>query len=133
MKFGTYADGSPRMLGDFDMLIYDRGFTIEPQGEIEQAYPSSQVPSPENPAGGNVWRWLDPKVDAAITAAGSTFDLTKRREAYCEIGERIADQLPQIYLYIFQDGYGFADKVSGYTVSTWGSMTWGAQDWKLAQ
>ena len=30
--FGTYEDNSPRMIGDFDMLIYDRGFTIEPQG-----------------------------------------------------------------------------------------------------
>ena len=38
--------------------------------------------------------------------------------------------LPQVYLYLFQDGYGFADNLTGYTVSTWGSMTWGVQNWK---
>lgn len=131
--FGTYADGSPRMLGDFDMLIYDRGFTIEPQGEVEQAYLSTQIPSPDNPNGGNVWRWINPDADADIKAAGSTFDLDARRAAYCKLGEKIVNELPQIYFYVFQDGYGFSDKVTGYTVSTWGSMSWGAQNWKLAQ
>lgn len=131
--FGTYADGSPRMLGDYDMLIYDRGYTIEPQGEVEQAYLSTQVPSPDNPNGGNVWRWLNKDADADITAAGSTFDLAARKEAYCKLSEKISNDLPQIFLYIFQDGYGFSEKLSGYTVSTWGSMTWGAQNWQLAQ
>lgn len=131
--FGTYADGSPRMLGDFDMLIYDRGYTIEPQGEVEQAYLSDKIPSPDNPNGGNVWRWVSKEGDAAIKAAGSSFDLAERRAAYCKLGELINNELPQVYLYLLQDGYGFADTVSGYTVSTWGSLTWGAQDWKLAQ
>ncbi len=131
--FGTYADGSPRMLGDYDMLIYDRGFTIEPQGEVEQAWMSTQIPSQENPTGGNIWRWVNSDADAAIKAAGSTFDLGERKKAYCALADKIADDLPQIFLYIFQDGYGFADNMTGYTVSTWGSMTWGSQNWQLKQ
>jgi hypothetical protein len=35
-------------------------------------------------------------------------------------------------MYVFQDGYGMSDRLRGYTVSTWGSMTWGAQNWWLA-
>ena len=30
--FGTFEDNSPRAVGDYDMLIFDRGFTTEPQG-----------------------------------------------------------------------------------------------------
>ncbi len=130
--FGSYEDGSPRQVGDYDLLIFDRGFTIEPQGEVESIWQSNQIPSPENPSGGNYFRWVNTGADADITAAGSTFDLEKRKEAYCQLGEKISDELPQIYLYIFQDGYGFSDKLTGYTVSTWGSMTWGAQNWKLS-
>jgi hypothetical protein len=33
---------------------------------------------------------------------------------------------------VFQDGYGYANNLSGYVVSTWGSMTWDVQNWQLA-
>jgi peptide/nickel transport system substrate-binding protein len=128
--FGTYEDNSPRMVGDFDMLLFDRGFTIEPHGYNQEAYTSTNIPSPDNTTGGNYFRWVNPEVDAALEVAGSNFDLETRKEAYCKIAEQIQKDVPQIYLYVFQDGYGFADNLTGYTVSTWGSMAWGAQNWK---
>jgi len=131
--FGSYADGSPRKIGDFDMLIYDRGFGIEPQVEVYNLWHSSEIPSADNPDGANFFRWINPDADAAIEAAGSTFDLEERKAAYCELGELIMDELPQIYIYLFEDGYGFSSRLDGYTVSTWGSMTWGVQDWHMTQ
>jgi peptide/nickel transport system substrate-binding protein len=128
--FGTFEENSPRMVGDFDMLIYDRSISIEPQGSIENDYLSTQIPSAENPTAGNVWRWQDPKVDAYIDAAGGTFDLEARKAAYCGIGEQIVNELPQVYVYLFQDGYGFANNLTGYTVSTWGSMVWDVYNWQ---
>jgi peptide/nickel transport system substrate-binding protein len=128
--FGSYEDQSPRKIGDYDMLIFDRGFTVEPQAYVYNAYLSTNIPSPENPGGGNYFRWVNPEVDAALEKAGSNFDLEVRKEAYCEIGKLVNTDLPQVYLYVFQDGYGFADNLTGYTVSTWGSMAWGAQNWK---
>ncbi|GAB4504471.1 MAG: peptide ABC transporter substrate-binding protein [Anaerolineales bacterium] len=131
--FGTYEDQSPRMVGDFDMLLFDRGFTIEPHGYNKEVYTSTNIPTAENPTGGNYFRWVNPEVDAALETAGSNFDLGVRKEAYCKIAEQIHKDVPQIYLYVFQDGYGFADNLEGYTVSTWGSMVWGAQNWKYKQ
>ena len=128
--FGTYEDNSPRAIGDYDMLIFDRGFTTEPQGYVAQAYSSTAMPSPTNPTGGNYFRWSDPVVDDALKTAGSEFDLQVRKDAYCKIAEQVNTDLPQVYLYVFQDGYGFADNLTGYTVSTWGSMSWGAQNWE---
>ena len=128
--FGSFADGSPRMTGDFDMLIYDRGFYLEPQGDVQSSYLSTNIPGDENPDGGNIFRWQNPKADEAIEAAGGTFDQTTRRDAYCELGRLIQEDAVQNYIYLFQDGYGFSNKLEGYTVSTWGSMTWDVQNWK---
>jgi peptide/nickel transport system substrate-binding protein len=127
--FGSFSDGSPRMTGDFDMLIFDRGYNLEPQGSVQDTYSSTNIPSADNPDGGNVYRWINPKADEAIATAGSTFDQATRRDAYCELGKLIQEDAVQNYIYLFQDGYGFSSKLTGYTVSTWGSMTWDAQNW----
>jgi peptide/nickel transport system substrate-binding protein len=129
--FGSYEDNSPRMIGDFDMLIYDRSLGIEPQGSIANDYLSTQIPSAENPTGGNQWRWVNPEGDKFIEQAGSTFDLATRKAAYCGLGELLNKDLPQVYIYVFQDGYGYANNLTGYVVSTWGSMTWDVQNWQL--
>ena len=129
--FGTYEDNSPRAVGDFDMLIFDRGFTTEPQSYNFDAYHSSRIPTAENPTGGNYFRWVNAEVDAALETAGSSFDIATRKKSYCKVAEQINKDLPQIYLYVFLDGYGFADNLKGYTPSTWGSMSWGSQNWKF--
>jgi peptide/nickel transport system substrate-binding protein len=128
--FGSYEDNSPRMIGDFDMLIYDRSLAIEPHGAVANDYPSTQIPSADNPTGGNIWRWVNPEGDVLIEQAGSTFDLAERKDAYCNLGELATSELAQVYLYIFQDGYGYANNLTGYIVSTWGSMVWDVQNWK---
>jgi len=131
--FGTYEDESPRMTGDYDMLIFDRGYTTEPQGYVAGAYSSSDMPSDDNQTGSNYFRYSSPAVDEALDAAGSNFEIQTRKDAYCTIAEEINKDLPQVFLYVFQDGYGFADNLTGYTVSTWGSMSWGAQNWKYKE
>ena len=128
--FGTFEDNSPRAVGDYDMLIFDRGFTTEPQGYNFDAYHSSRIPTAENPTGGNYFRWVNADVDAALETAGSSFDLQTRKDAYCTVGQAVIDDLPQVYLYLFQDNYGVANNLDGYVLSTWGSMSWGAQTWK---
>ncbi len=129
--FGTFEDNSPRAVGDYDMLIFDRGFTTEPQGYNFDAYHSSRIPTAENSTGGNYFRWVNADVDAALETAGSSFDLQTRKDAYCTVGQAVIDDLPQVYLYLFQDNYGVADNLDGYVLSTWGSMSWGAQNWKI--
>jgi peptide/nickel transport system substrate-binding protein len=128
--FGSWSDNSPRMIGDYDMLIYDRSLAIEPQGTVENTYLSTKIPSADQPNGANIFRWVNPEGDAAIKEAGGTFDLGARKAGYCKLGSLIQQDLPQLYLYIFQDGYGYANNLTGYTVSTWGSMVWDVQNWK---
>ncbi len=128
--FGSYADGSPRKTSDFDMLIFDRGYNLEPQGEVENSYLSTNIPTADNPDGGNYLRWVNPEADAAIAKAGGTFDQAVRQQAYCELGKLIQEDAVQNYMFLWQDGYGFSTDLTGYVVSTWGSMTWDVQNWK---
>lgn len=127
--FGSFADGSPMKIGDYDMLIYDRGYGLEPQGSVQDTYLSTSIPSADKPDGDNHFRWVNPKADEAINTAGGTFDQATRRDAYCQLGKLIQEDAVQDYIYLFQDGYGFSSKLTGYTVSTWGSMTWDVQNW----
>jgi len=128
--FGSYSDGSPRKTGDFDMLIYDRAFGLEPQAEIFARYHSSDIPTADNPDGRGYMRWVNEEADELIETAGRNFDLQVRKDAYCQLGELIVNEdVVQIFLYLFQDGFGFSSRLDGYTVSTWGSMTWDVQNW----
>ena len=128
--FGSWSDNSPRMLGDYDMLIYDRSLSIEPQGGLENLYLSNNFPTASNPSGGNVERWQNAQADKDIQKAGSNFDLSVRKQSLCDLGNIMATELPQLYMYLFQDGYGFSTDLTGYTVSTWGSMVWDVENWK---
>ena len=129
--FGSYADGSPRMTGNFDILVYDGTLPIEPQATVANLFRSTAVPSADNPSGGNYSRWMNPAADALIDKAGSTLDMQERRAAYCQLGQLIAADLPQLYLYRFSEGYGVSNELYGYRVNMWGSLTWDVQNWQM--
>lgn len=129
--FGSYEEGSPRQVGNFDMLIYDDSLSIEPQASIKSDYYSTNIPTAENPAGGNIYRWVNPAADAAIDAAGSTVDVAARQQAYCDLARLMQEDLPLISIFRFTEGYGAANNLTGYEVNMWGSLTWDVQNWKL--
>lgn len=131
--FGSYQEGAPRKLGNFDLLLYDASLPIEPQTAVVNAFHSTEIPSSENPAGANYSRWVNAAADAAIAKAGATVDVTERQRAYCDLAQLIAAAVPRIHLYRFTEGYGVSNRLSGYQVNMWGSLTWDAQQWKLKQ
>lgn len=131
--FGGWSDRAPRKVGDYDIMIYDRGFYEDPHNYVANHWHSDAIPSADNPDGGNYYRWVNEAADAAITAAGSTADIEARKAAYCTLAEEINKDAIQVFIYLFLDGYGFNTKVHGYTVSTWGSMSWDVANWWIEQ
>lgn len=129
--FGSYEEGSPRKLGNFDILIYDASLAIEPHSTLFNSFHSSAIPSAQNPTGANYHRWVNAQADAALEKAGSTVDIAARKVAYCDLANLIATELPRIHLYRFTEGYGVSNRMSGYQVNIWGSLTWDVQNWKL--
>lgn len=129
--FGAFEDGSPRMLGNHDILVYDASLSIEPHATIANSYLSTAIPSAENPSGANHSRWVNAAADAAIEQAGSTVDIAARQAAYCDLAELVTTELPRLNLFLYTEGYGASTRLSGYTVNMWGSLTWDVQEWKL--
>jgi len=128
--FGGWEDNAPRMTGDYDLLINDNMMHIEPQITLYRKYRSTQIPSADNPAGGNYWRWVNPEGDLLIEEAGGTFDLARRKATYCEFDKLITSELVSVYLFLNQEGHGYTNKLTGYTVSSWGCLTWDVQNWR---
>ncbi len=130
--FGGWADRAVRKTGDFDILIYDTGAGINPQSHVFDLLASSSIPSEENGGtGGNCSRWSNPEVDAWLAEAGSSPSLTVRKADYCNIAEAIQQDVPQIYLYQFQDGSALSTSLQGVEPNTWAGITWDAANWNL--
>ncbi len=129
--FGTWADKSPRLIGDFDSLFYDSGLFIEPHDSIYRRYDPSQVPSADNPSGQNIYRWVRDDVGQWISDAGSTPDREKRRAAYQKVADALREDIPMIPVAQLGEGSAYSTKMHGFTVSTWGYSTWDSMNWWL--
>ncbi|MER3436678.1 MAG: hypothetical protein C4346_03135 [Chloroflexota bacterium] len=131
--FGTWADKSPRMLGDYDLLIYDSGFFAEPGADIERNFASYMIPSETNQGGTNIYRWNRQDVDAWIKAANSTPDINVRRENFCKVANALREDIVTFPILQFAEGSVYSHKLHGFTVSTWEWSTWDAENWWLEQ
>lgn len=131
--FGTWADQSLRLVGDYDLLYYDSGFFIEPHTEIYAEFHSSGIPSAENPAGQNIYRWMRDDVDKALEAAGATIDVEERRAAYQTVADAIREDIPTFPVQQFREGSAYSTSLHGFIVSTWEWSTWDCENWWLEQ
>jgi peptide/nickel transport system substrate-binding protein len=131
--FGTWDDGSPRLLGDFDVLVYDAGWFAEPGKDIVQSLHPSQVPSEETPGGDNFTRWVREDVGEWIDAANSSPDVEVRRENFCKVADAHREDIPTFPILQFSEGSVYSNRMHGYTVNTWEYATWDAENWWVEQ
>lgn len=131
--FGTWEDGSPRMLGDYDILIYDAGLFAEPGADIARNYGPDQVPGPENQGGENFHRWVREDVGEWIIAANSSPDLEVRRENFCKVADALREDIVSFPILQFSEGSAYSNKLHNFAVSTWEWSTWDVENWWLEQ
>jgi peptide/nickel transport system substrate-binding protein len=131
--FGSFEDGSPRMVGDYDILIYDGGWFAEPGKQIHEQLAPDQVPSAENVSGDNFLRWVRDDVGEWIDAANSSPDVEVRRENFCKVADAYREDIPAFPLLQFSEGSVYSNRIHGYTVSTWEWATWDAENWWVEQ
>ena len=131
--FGTYEDGSPRKIGDYDLLIYDSGLLAEPGADISNAFHPEQVPTAETPGGGNHMRWVREDVGQWIDGANSSADQAARQENFCNVATAMREDIPRFPILQFAEGSVYSIKLHGFTVSTWEWATWDAENWWMEQ
>lgn len=131
--FGTWTDNSPRMLGDYDLLIYDAGLFAEPGASIAQDFSPDMIPSADNQAGGNIYRWVRDDVGQWIDAANASPDVEVRRENFCNVANAMRQDVVTFPILQFSEGSVYSNKLHGFTVSTWEWSTWDSENWWMEQ
>ena len=130
--FASYSSGSFRRHGQFDIIEFSTGYPIDPQRFLEDLYSTGGIPSDENGGGGyNFYRWIDEDIDAMLRVAGSSADLEERKAIYQTVSERVAEEVPMIFLYNRARVNGLAEDFMGFEENVWSSNNWNSQDWWL--
>ncbi|MBN1315940.1 MAG: peptide ABC transporter substrate-binding protein [Anaerolineales bacterium] len=130
--FGKWADNAPRAVGNFDILLYSTGPSIDPDPHLYSYFHSSQIPTEENGGkGANYSRYSNPEVDQALDAARNSPDLATRKAEYMKMSQLIAQDLPHVMLYARLSINVFNSGVAGYSINAWENLTWDTQNWYL--
>ena len=131
--FGTWEDGAPMMLGDYDILIYDSGLFAEPGNDIANRYHPDRIPSADVPGGDNTYRWVRDDVGEWIEAANATPDVEQRRENFCLVADAIREDIITFPILQFAEGSAHSNRLHGFAISTWEYATWDSENWWLEQ
>jgi len=95
---GDIAHGDPANDHPALSIAIDATFVLQgPKGtrqvKAEDFYASWRIPSEENPGGFNCTRVNDPEIDEWLKTAGSTTDVAVRQEAYCNIADKLYNDI----------------------------------------
>jgi peptide/nickel transport system substrate-binding protein len=130
---GGFAAQSPLSLGAFDLAVFSRGITIDPQASLVTQFASNQVPNFRLQTGGSWDRVRDPVFDQALAAAGDTLDDTQRQAAYVSLSEAVHADEAVIPLYSLPEVDARKTYVHGWQTNVNDSVNWNIQDWWLAR
>ena len=136
--YGTYGEGSPARRGEFDILFWDYELGVDPHSKAEDFYASWRIPTEENPGGFNCTRVNDPEIDEWLKIAGSTPDTAKRREAYCNIAQKIRNEIRQEYILgVSTSPSASSPRVKGWLVNEsfmpYAVFGWDAENWYIEE
>ena len=128
--FGTYAEGADLPTGKYDMGIFTTGYYPDP--DASSSWRCADVPSKDNPLGGNSYHICDPKLDELFAAGVANADPAARKKIYDEIQQYQYDNVLMIPLYARANVYAYQDtlvfpETSGYTGGGLGS--WAAEEY----
>ena len=130
---GEWSENGLVQRGNFDIAYY--GFTpgIDPSGTISPRFHSKQIPFEGNQGeGDNGMRYRDPQVDQWIDEADRTLDQSRRKELYGQVMQKIADDVPVIYLYNRANVEAVSQRVQGARSHPFRWLTWNIHEWSLS-
>ena len=96
--FGIYTKGGVLATGSYDMALFTYADGPDPDDEFG-VFDSSQIPSADNPFGGNYGRVNDAVIDQALAHGRDTVNFADRIAYYHQFLERLAAQVYSIPLY----------------------------------
>jgi peptide/nickel transport system substrate-binding protein len=128
--WASVADGGIEQSGNFDMDIWDDGYTGVDPTDFIWSYYSTDAATPDN--GYNYDRWMNPDFDALLGEA-YTLDEATRQNVFCQMANLMEDGLPQILLFTAINADAHSTRLLGVQSSTNDLVTWNVADWTLTK
>jgi len=129
--FSGYGDGGPIARGQYDLAQWTTAPDGFPDPDTAQ-WLCAEIPSEQNPAGGN-WTYLcDPLLDQLLREQASTVDAQTRRDLFQHMSRIIAEQVYWVSLWDDPDVYAVHKRVKNVRLS--GVMPyWHCYAWEVTQ
>jgi peptide/nickel transport system substrate-binding protein len=124
----TYANGGIEMTGNFDMDIWDDGYSGSDPTDFLWGYYYSDAAVPD--AGLNYGRYSNPKIDELINAS-YTLDEVARKDTFCQMATILDEDLPQLILFTTVDANAHSTRLQGVVSNANEIVTWNVADWTL--
>jgi peptide/nickel transport system substrate-binding protein len=122
------TDGGIEQSGNFDMDIWDDGYGGVDPTDFLSTYYSTDAATPD--MGYNYGRWSNSNFDSLL---GETYTLDEgvRKDLFCQMGQILEDELPQLLLFTAINADAHSVNLIGVQSSTNDIVTWNVADWVL--
>ncbi len=122
------TDGGIEQNGNFDMDIWDDGYSgVDPTNYIESYY-STAAATPD--AGYNFMRWTNPDFENLLSSV-YTLDEQSRKDAFCKMATILDKELPELLLFTAMNADAHSIRLQNVQSSTNDVVTWNSADWAL--
>ena len=128
--WAAVADGGIEQSGNFDMDIWDDGYSGVDPTDFLWSYYYSEAATPDY--GYNYGRWMNEEFDALLDSA-YTLDEAARQDAFCQMAGILEEELPELLLFTAINADAHSVRLLGVQSSTNDLVTWNAADWTLAK
>jgi peptide/nickel transport system substrate-binding protein len=130
VMWAAVADGGIEQSGNFDMDIWDDGYSGVDPTDFLWSYYSSEAATPDY--GYNYGRWMNPDFDTLL-ADSYTLDITTRQNLFCQMATLLEEQLPEALLFTAINADAHSARLLGVQSSTNDLVTWNVADWTLTK
>jgi len=113
--------------GDFDLNLWDDGYSNDPLAILARSYSSANSP------GSNFFRFINPDFDALLAQVKTIQDPAERLKTFCQIDALLFEQLPIVWLAVMPYPDAFSARMKGWEFNPYDYMTWDIANWSIQQ
>ena len=124
----TAAAGGIEQSGNFDMDIWDDGYSGNDPSDFLWSYYYSEAAIPD--MGYNYGRYINSTVDELIDGS-YTLDEAERQDYFCQMATILNEDLPELLLFTTVDANAHSARLLGVQSNANEIVTWNVADWTL--
>jgi len=122
------TDGGIEQTGNFDMDIWDDGYSgVDPTNYLWSYY-STEAATPDY--GYNFARWSNPEFEDLLSGV-YTLDEQTRKDNFCKMADVLEQDLPELMLFTALNADAHSVRLQNVQSSTNDVVTWNSADWTL--